>query len=78
MNHTTSHRAVSGARPTAASTDHIAEELRRYDEHLRDVRGLAAATRRNCVRIVGRLLQQKFAGRPANFWCSKRPTIRAR
>ena len=67
MNHTTSHRAVSGARPTAASTDHIAEELRRYDEHLRDIRGLAVGTRSQRARIVGRLLNQKFAGRPVDI-----------
>ena len=67
MNHTTSHRAVSGARPTAASTDHIAEELRRYDVHLRDLRGLAMGTRSQRARIVGRLLYWKFAGRPVDI-----------
>jgi site-specific recombinase XerD len=63
MNHTTSHQAAPSAWLSAAASDHIAEELRRYDEHLRDVRGLAAATRRSQIRIVGRLLQQRFAGR---------------
>lgn len=67
MNHTTSHRAVSGARPTTAFTDHIAEELRRYDEHLRDIRGLAMGTRSQRARIVGRLLYRKFAGRPVDI-----------
>ena len=67
MNHTTSHRTLSGARPTAAFTDHIAEELRRYDEHLRDIRGLAVGTRSQRARIVGRLLNQKFAGRPVDI-----------
>jgi site-specific recombinase XerD len=62
MNHTTLHRAAPSAWPSAASTDHVAEELRRYDEHLRDVRGLAPETRRNRIRIVERLLQHKFAG----------------
>ncbi len=33
----------------SASTDLIDEELRFYDEHLADVRGLALATRRNMV-----------------------------
>jgi integrase len=61
MNPTT-HRAASGARPSAAQSDHIAEELRRYDEHLRDVRGLAAETRRNRIRVVGLFLRQKFSG----------------
>ena len=67
MNHITLHQAAPSSWPFAALAGAIAEELRRYDEHLRDVRGLAAATRRNCVRIVGRLLQQKFAGRPLDI-----------
>ncbi len=39
MTHTTLHQAVHTVRPSAAFADHIAEELRRFDEHLRDVRG---------------------------------------
>jgi integrase len=39
---------------------HIAVELRRYDDHLRDARGLAAKTRRTRCRIVGRLLRKTF------------------
>lgn len=64
MNHTIKHRAASGTRQSSATTDHIAKELNRYDEHLRDVRGFAAGTRKHCIRIVGRLLHQKFAKRP--------------
>jgi integrase/recombinase XerC len=41
----------------------IADELRSYDTHMRDARGLTDATRRGCLRIVERLLA-KFAGRP--------------
>lgn len=67
MNHTTTHRAASGARQPAASTDYIAEELRHYDEHLRDVRGLAAGTRQDYLRVAGWLLQQKFAGHPVDI-----------
>lgn len=63
MTHTTTHRAVSGARLSAALSDHIVEELHRYDEHLRDVRGLAAGTRKGRLRVVGLLLQEKFKGR---------------
>jgi site-specific recombinase XerD len=63
MTHNTTHRAASDARPSAAQSDHIAEELHRYDEHLRDVRGLAAQTRKGRIRVVGLLLQQKFGGR---------------
>ena len=50
--------------PSAATTlasDSIGDELRRYDEHLRDVRGLSPGTRRDYLRITGRLLRQQFA-----------------
>ena len=67
MSHTSLHQAAPGARPSAASTDRIAEELRHYDEHLRDVRGLAAGTRRQRSLVVGHLLRQKFAGRPIDI-----------
>ena len=67
MNTTTAHRAGPSARPSAASTNHITEELRRYDEHLRDVRGLAAGTRQDYLRVAGWLLQQKFAEHPVNI-----------
>lgn len=59
MNHTTTHGAALGTRPS----DHVAEELQRYDEHLRDVNGLAAGTRQDRIRVAGRLLRQKFKGR---------------
>jgi len=59
MNHTTTHRAASGTGPS----DHVAEELYRYDKHLRDVKGLAVGTRRDRIRVAGRLLRQKFKGR---------------
>lgn len=42
----------------------IADELRSYDTHMRNARGLAAGTRRGRLRIVERLLLAKFAGRP--------------
>lgn len=45
-------------------TGPIADELRHYDEHMRDVRGLTDSTRRGRLRIVQRLLLHKFAGRP--------------
>lgn len=41
----------------------IVEELARYDAHMRDARGLGAGTRECRLRIVGRLLLGKFAGR---------------
>lgn len=50
------------ARP-AVPTGPIADELRSYDAHMRDARGLAAGTRTDRLRIVERLLVSKFAGR---------------
>jgi integrase len=63
MTHTTKHHTASGARSPAELSNHIVEELHRYDEHLRDVRGLAAETRKDRLRIVGLLLQEKYKGR---------------
>ena len=51
------------AEPTEP-TDPVADELRRYDEHMRDVRGLATGTRDDRLRIVRRLLLRKFANSP--------------
>ncbi|MEO6974812.1 MAG: hypothetical protein ABI144_02905 [Gallionella sp.] len=64
MNHITLHQAVPSARSSAVPTDHIAEELRFYDAHLRDVRGLAAGTREDYIRVAGLLPQQKFVECP--------------
>jgi integrase len=59
---------VAASRPlSTASKDQIAEELRRYDEHLRDVRGLSDGTRSDRLRIIGRLLRQRFAARPLDI-----------
>jgi integrase/recombinase XerC len=48
--------------PTLAGP--IADELGRYDAHMRDARGLARATRVGRLRIIERLLLHRFAGRP--------------
>jgi site-specific recombinase XerD len=63
MKPTRLHAAKPTARSFPAFPAHIADELRRYDAYLRDVRGLATATRRQRIRIVGLLLQQRFKGR---------------
>jgi integrase len=42
----------------------IAEELRRYNVHMRDVRGLGVGTRAGRLAVVGKLLRCKFAGDP--------------
>ena len=67
MNHTSLHRATRNAQPSAAFSGDVAEELRRYDEHLRDVRGLSPGTRRQRASIIGRLLRRKFADRPLDI-----------
>ena len=42
----------------------IADELRRYDTHMQDARGLARGTRRGRLRIIERLLESRFTGKP--------------
>ena len=44
-------------------TGPVADELGRYDAHMRDAQGLATGTRRGRLRIVERLLHAKFNGR---------------
>jgi site-specific recombinase XerD len=63
MKATAFHRATPKAPKFASFPAHIADELRRYDEHLRDMRGLAATTRKDKCFVAGLLLQQKFKGR---------------
>ena len=46
---------------------YIKEELCRYDEHLRDVRGLSSGTRKDRLRIIGLLLEGKFKHREVVF-----------
>lgn len=67
MNDTSQTRAAPSVQPSAAFSGDLAEELRRYDEHLRDVRGLSTGTRQQRSSIVGRLLQRKFAARPIDI-----------
>ncbi len=67
MNQITQQHATPRARQSEALSDCIIEELRRYDEHLCDVRGLAAGTRSHRCLILGRFLHQKFADRPLDI-----------
>lgn len=53
--------AIAASAPLAG---YIEVELRRYDEYMRNARGLSAGTRRQHRRTVQRLLLHKFAGRP--------------
>ncbi len=64
MSQISSPPVTPSTHPAPALSDHITAELRRYDEHLHDVRGLAEGTRRQRVRVVRRLLQEQFADRP--------------
>ncbi|HEY4722922.1 MAG TPA: tyrosine-type recombinase/integrase, partial [Anaerolineae bacterium] len=63
MKPTALHRATRKARSSASLLARIAGELCRYDAHLRDVRGLAATTRKDRLYVAGLLLQQKFEDR---------------
>lgn len=53
-------RAQSVIAAPAVSTRPVDDELRRYDEHMDHVRGLAPKTRDIALRIVGRLLTSRF------------------
>ena len=52
MNRTSPPRSAQRVRSSAETPDPVADELHRYDDHLRDVRGLAAGTRRNHSRGI--------------------------
>ena len=67
MNRTSPPRSAQRVRSFAEILDPVTDELSRYDDHLRDVRGLAAGTRRNHCRIVAQLLRKKFAGGVVNM-----------
>ena len=67
MNRNSPPRSAQRVRSSAEIPDPVADELCRYDDHLRDVRGLAAGTRRNHCRIVAQLLRKKFAGGVVNM-----------
>jgi integrase len=73
MNPTTLHQAEPKARSSVLIPAPIAEELRRYDTQLRDVRGLAAETRKHRIRIAGLLLRQTFNDRAIEI-CELQPS----
>lgn len=55
-------RARGVIAPPSVSTTPLDQELRRYDEHMDHVRGLAPNTRDTALRIVRRLLVARFGG----------------
>lgn len=63
MNKTTPPGRAKLSRSSAETTDPFADKLRRYDDHLRDVRDLAAGTRRDRCRIVGQLFPELSGAR---------------
>ena len=63
MTKSTTSGDTPNSREASTYSAYITEELRHYDEHLRDVRGLAAGTRRSRLRIIGWLLEGKFKRR---------------
>jgi integrase len=67
MSQTTIYRAAPSEQLSATSKDHIWEELRRYQEHLRDVRGLSNKSCQARARVVAPLLRQKFSDCPIDI-----------
>jgi len=55
-------RAQGAIAQPPVSTTPVDEELRRYDDHMNHVRGLAPKSRTMVLRIVGRLLTERFDG----------------
>ncbi|MGH8229040.1 MAG: site-specific integrase [Steroidobacteraceae bacterium] len=57
-------RILGVAGPSAERRTPVDDELRRFDEHMDQVRGLAAASRETILRIVRELLWGRFHQRP--------------
>ena len=68
--------AVIAQPESQAAHDDIEEELRGFDEHMRRVRGLAPKTRRNRIRIVRRLLRERFADQAVELCALHRNEVR--
>lgn len=62
--------------PPTVSTTPVNEELRRYDEHMDHVRGLALKTRDIALRIVSRLLASRFGDGAVNIAAIKPDHVR--
>ena len=57
------HWAKSKARPSVSLKAHISDELRRYDEHLFGVSGLATGSRKDRLYAASMLLRQNLKDR---------------
>lgn len=60
-------RATGAIAPKLLDATSVGEELRAFDHHMAEARGLARSTRENALRIVGRLLRKHFKGRSVEF-----------
>ena len=60
-------RSVGAIAGEAIDTTPVGDELRQYDQYMAQVRGLSANTRESVVRIVGRLLRQRFGDDAIKF-----------
>jgi len=69
-------RAQGVVAPPTARTTPVDEELRRYDEYMDHVRGLAPKTRSMALRIVGRLLSSRFGDSAININAIKPDHVR--
>ena len=54
-------RLAGALAPKAGNTTPVGKELCRFYKHMTEVRGLAASTRENAVRLSGRMLRKHFA-----------------
>lgn len=73
----TSRQVTPKVRSSVSFSVCIAEELRCYDEYLRDVRGLAASTRKDRLYVAGLLLQRKFKARGIEISLLRPDDVRA-
>jgi integrase/recombinase XerC len=69
-------RTLGVVAPRAVSATPVDEELRRFDEYMERVRGLAPKTRSAALRIVRELLWQRFKDRPVVFAALKPEQVR--
>ena len=60
-------RSAHAVPPKVLDTTPVGEELRRFDHYLSRARGLARSTRENTLRLVGRLLRERFGGDAFKF-----------
>jgi site-specific recombinase XerD len=60
----------------AIDTTPVGDELRRYDQYMAQARGLGANTRGGAIRIVGRLLRQRFGDGAVHFAAIKPAHVR--